>query len=34
MTKNEENDHVWGLKNDECSLEFIFDQNIKMERFP
>ena len=33
MTRNKEDDNVWGLKKDECSLEFIIDWSIKMEKF-
>ena len=32
MTRKDDN--VWNLEDDEYSLEFIFDQNIRMERFP
>ena len=31
--RDEENDDVWGLKDDEHSLEFTFNRNIRMERF-
>ena len=35
MTKNEEDDDVWGLEDDyKLSLEFTFDRSIRMEGFP
>ena len=35
MTRDEENDDVWGLEDDyKLSLEFTFDWSIKMEEFP
>ena len=33
MTRDKEDDDVCDLKDDELSLEFIFDRNIRMERF-
>ena len=34
MTKDEEDDDIWGLKDNKYSLEFTFDWSIKIERFP
>ena len=34
MTRDEEDDDIWGLKDDEHSLEFTFDWSIRMEEFP
>ena len=33
MTKDEEDNDVWTLKDDEYSLEFTFDWSIRMEGF-
>ena len=33
MIKDKENDNIWGLKDDEYSLEFTFDWSIRMEGF-
>ena len=33
MTKDKEDDDVWGLEDDEHSLEFTFDWSIRMEGF-
>ena len=34
MTRDKEDDDVWGLKDDKHSLEFIFDQSVRIEKFP
>ena len=34
MIRCEKDDNVWGLKDDEYSLKFTFNQNIRMEEFP
>ena len=34
MTRDEKDDDVCNLEDDELSLEFIFDRNIRMEEFP
>ena len=33
MTSDKEDDNVWSLEYDERSLEFTFDQSIKMKGF-
>ena len=33
MSDKEDND-VWGLKDDEYSLEFTLDRSIRIEKFP
>ena len=33
MTKDKEDDDIWGLKNDEYSLEFTFNWSIRIEEF-
>ena len=32
--RDEEDDDVWGLEDDEHGLEFTFDWSIKIEGFP
>ena len=34
MTKNKENNDIYSLKDDKCSLKFTFNQNIRIEGFP
>ena len=36
MMRDEEDNDIWGLEDDDdkLSLEFTFDQNIRMEGFP
>ena len=33
MTRDEEDDDVWNLKDDECSLKFAFNWSIRIEEF-
>ena len=34
MTRDKEDDDVWALEDNKRSLEFTFDQNIRIERLP
>ena len=34
MTRDEEDDDVWSLEDDEHCLEFTLDQSIRMKGFP
>ena len=34
MTRDEEDDNVWGLEDGEHSLEITLEWNIRIERFP
>ena len=33
MTKDKEDDDLWGLEDDKHSLEFTFDRSIRMKGF-
>ena len=34
MTRDKEDDDIWGLKDNKYNLEFIFNRKIRMEEFP
>ena len=33
MMSDKENDDIWSLGDDKCSLKFIFDWSIRMKKF-